>query len=71
MVLFANKMTNEPPVIPFLGTDVTPIISNQDPITRLLIRKAHLKSTCGSLHPVHGAASTTLARLTTGRYGVL
>ena len=69
--VICKRMTNEHAVIPFLGTDVTPIISIQDPIARLLIRKAHLKSTSRSLNPVHGAATNALACLTTGRYGVL
>ena len=66
-----QKNDNEPLAIPFLGTDTTPIISGKDPISKLLITKAHLRNMHSCFHPIHETASTTLSRLMTGRYGGL
>ena len=63
--------TNEPLAITLLGTDRTPIISNKDPISRLMLTKAHVRDTHISVHPIHSTASTTLSKLMTGRYGIL
>ena len=63
--------TNDPLAISLLGTDVTPIVSNRDPLSKLLILKEHLRQIHSSVRPIHSTASTTLARLMTGTYGVL
>ena len=47
------------------------MISNKDPISKLLINKAHLREIHASVKAIHSIASTTLARLMTGNYGVL
>ena len=66
-----KKITNEPLAIPFLRKDTTPIISSKDLISKLLFRKAPLRSTHSSLYSIHATASTTLSRLMTGKFGVL
>ena len=53
--------TNDPLAISLLGTDVTPIVSNKDPLLKLLINKAHLRQIHSSVKPIHSTASTTLA----------
>ena len=63
--------TNEPLAIILLGTDKTPIISNNDPMSRLIITKAHIRDIHISTHPIHSTVSTTLSKMMTGRYGVL
>ena len=63
--------TNEPLAITLLGTDKTPIIINKDPISRLILTKAHVRDTYISVHPIHSTASTTLSKIMTGRYGIL
>ena len=63
--------TNEPLAISLLGTDVTPLVSNKDPLSKLLILKAHLRQIHSSVKQIHSPASTTLARLMTGTYGLL
>ena len=62
---------NEPLAISLLGTDVMPVVSNKDPLSRLLINKAHLRQIHSSIKPIHSTASTTLACLMTGTFGVL
>ena len=61
----------EPLAISLLGTDATHIVSNKDPISKLLINKAHQREIHASAKSIHSTASTTLARLMTGQYGVL
>ena len=63
--------TNEPLAITLLGTDRTPIVSNKDPMSKLLLTKAHVRDTHDSLHQIHSSTSTTLSKLMTGRYGTL
>ena len=69
--VLCKHTTVEPLAISLLGTDATPIISNKDPISKLLINKAHLREIHASVRPIHSTASTTLARLMTGHFGVL
>ena len=69
--VLCKHTTVEPLAISLLGTDATPIISNKDPISKLLINKAHLREIHASVRPIHTTASTTLARLMTGHFGVL
>ena len=69
--VLCKHTTNETLAISLLGTDVTPLISNRDPISKLLINKAHLREIHASVKPIHSTASTTLARLMTGNFGVL
>ena len=66
-----KHITNEPLAITLLGTDRTPIISNKDPMSRLIITKAHIRDIHISTHPIHSTASTTLSKMMTGHYGVL
>ena len=61
----------EPLAIGMLGTDATPIVSNKDPISKLFINKAHQREIHTSIKSIHSTASTTLARLMTGKFGVL
>ena len=69
--VLCKHTTNEPLAISLLGTDVTPLVSNKDPLSRLLINKAHWRQIPSSVKPIHSTASTTLARLMTGTFGVL
>ena len=41
--VLCKHTTNEPLAINLLGTDVTPLISGKDPLSKLLINKAHMK----------------------------
>ena len=66
-----RRTTNEPLFNTLLGTDTTPIISSKDPISRLIISKAHVRNIHVSTHPIHSTASKTLSKMMTGRYGVL
>ena len=66
--VLCKHTTVEPLAISMLGT---PIISNRDPISKLLINKAHLREIHASVRPIHSTASTTLARLMTGHFVVL
>ena len=61
----------EPLAISLLGTDATPIVSNKDPISKLLINKTHKREIHASVRTIHSTASMTLARLMTGYFGVL
>ena len=63
--------TNEPLAITLLGTDRTPMVSNKDPMSNLLLTKAHVRDTHDSLHQIHSSTSTTLSKLMTGKYGTL
>ena len=63
--------TNEPLAITLLGTDRTPILSNKDPMSKLLLTKAHVRDTHNSVHQIHSSTSTTLSTLMTGKYGIL
>ena len=63
--------TNEPLAITLLGTDRAPIVSNKDPMSKLLLTKAHVRDTHDSLHQIHSSTSTKLSKLMTGRYGTL
>ena len=67
----SKKITNEPLAILFLGRDTTLIVSHNDPISKLLLTKAHLRNTQNSLHPIHTTAATTLSRLMTEKFGIL
>ena len=69
--VLCKHTTNKPLAISLLGTDATPVVSNKDPLSKLLINKAHLRQIHSSVKPIHSTASTTLARLMTGTYGVL
>ena len=66
-----KKITNEHLAILFLGTHNTLIVSGKDPISKLLLTKAHLRSMHSSLHSMHATASTALSKLMTGKFGVL
>ena len=66
-----KKITNEPLAFPFLGTDTTLIVSGKDPISKLLLTKAHFRSMQSSLHSIHATASTTLSWVMTRNIGVL
>ena len=63
--------TSEPLGITLLGTDKSPIVSNKDPISRLIMTKAHVRDTHISVHPIHSTASTTLSKIMTGCYEIL
>ena len=67
----AKDTTNEPLAIVLLGTDTTPIISNKDPMCRLIIRKASVREIHITMHAVHSTDSTTMSRIMTGKFGVL
>ena len=69
--VLCKHTTNEPLAISLLGTDVTPVVSNKDPLSKLLINKAHLRQIHSSVKPIHSTASTTLARLMTCTFRVL
>ena len=49
------------------GTKYLPIISNEDPIIRKLIRLAHLGDLQGALHRT---TSGTMGRLMSGKFGI-
>ena len=59
--VLCKHTTVEPLAISLLGMDATPIISNKDPISKLLINKAHLREIHASVRPIHSTASTPLA----------
>ena len=54
--------TNKLLAITLLGTDKTPVISNKDPISRLIISKAHVRDIHVSTNPIHSTDSTTLSK---------
>ena len=66
-----RRTTNEPLFNTLLGTDTKQIIRSKDPISRLIISKAHVRNIHVSTHPKHSTASKTLSKMMTGRYGVL
>ena len=63
--------TNQPMAITLLGTDRTPIVSDKDPLSKLLLTKAHVRDTYDSLYQIHSSTSTTMSKLMTGKYGIL
>ena len=63
--------TNLPMAITLLGTDRTPIVSDKDPLSKLLLTKAHVWDTYDTLYHIHSSTSTTMSKLMTGKFGVL
>ena len=63
--------TSVPMAITLLGTDRTPILSDKDPLSKLLLRKAHVRDTYETLKNIHSSTSATLSKLMTGKFGIL